>query len=153
MTHHGKNLMRRGVIKDEDFYEGWSRLHDYCMACGIGNAKAAFRDGGISLSTHHIIKPGRSDERCNLLRLCRRDHDLAELLTVTVSSVALPTLPIAVCLTIKKLREPHDHDPERLAELYGVRLPDPQPIPAFLAREWARRRGSHKKGRRWTPKL
>jgi hypothetical protein len=127
-------------VRDRQFYAAWALRHDHCQACGIPASRAAFcRWPG--LSRHHVVKFKRSDEGCNLLMLCQRCHDLAELRTVREGGVRLPTLSLAVCLTVKKNREPSEYDHERLRELYGRPLPDLLPVPPVIEAEY----------RRWRP--
>lgn len=74
--------------------------------------------------------------QCNLLMLCGRDHDLAEGRSVRRNGVLMPRLTLGVCLSLKRLHEPEEWDPERLARLLGENLPDLEPIPEFLFVEW-----------------
>lgn len=125
------------AIKDKDFYSDWAVEHDFCQCCGIHRLKAQF-ERWPGLSTHHMVKPGRSDERCNLLRLCERCHACAEMETrVDGKGQKLPYLPLGVCLTIKQLREPEDVDLERLEYLYGQKLPVLEPYPQVYQDEFA----------------
>lgn len=122
-------------VKDKIFYRQWAEEHDHCQACGIDAQRAVF-ERWPGLSTHHIVKFRRSDERCNLLRLCQRCHDLAEGRQIRVGGLLLPHLTLAVCLGLKLCREPQDMSLERLEELYGRRLPDPGEIPEVIEREY-----------------
>lgn len=128
-------------VDDPAMYKQWAVDHPYCMACGVSAREAPFAPncGGIGLSTHHIIKPGRSDEKCNLLRLCKRDHDLAEGMRIRVRGELLPVLTIGVCLTLKKVRDPGDWNPERLTELFRQTLPEMEAIPDVIQADWKRR--------------
>jgi hypothetical protein len=130
----GRGPYRRvGVVKDPVFYKAWAWAHTYCYCCGIRqNRGGPFRD----LTTHHIVKPGRSDESCNLLRLCLRCHNLAEMQTIVWNGHTLPTLPLGVCLTLKMARDPVDWNPTRLAQLYLQSLPDMLPVPDVLEQEY-----------------
>lgn len=127
-------------VDDPEGYRLWASERQWCHCCGIDADLAVFAYAGIPLSTHHIVKAGRSDEACNLLRLCGRCHDLAEGRNLRVASVLLPHLTIAVCLTIKATRDAEAHDPARLAVLFGRRLPDPEPIPPVFEWEFRKRR-------------
>lgn len=133
--------MRRGVVKDKDFYAAWNAAHDYCHCCGIAQHLAPSDYGGVGISTHHVVKSGRSDEACNLLRLCGRCHDLAEGHTIRrPDRTTWPKLSLAVCLSIKLVRDPDDFDPVRLAALFGRRLPDALPIPDVFEESYRARR-------------
>jgi len=123
-------FQKAGVIRDPDAYAIWNRAHPFCQACGIP-ANAALRDVR-GLSTHHLIKKARSDEPANLVRLCQRCHDLAELLQVA----DFPLLTLAILLTVKRIRDPGEYDPDRLAALLHKSLPDPQPIPEVFLTEF-----------------
>lgn len=125
-------------VKDPKFYKKWAEDHPRCQCCGIGETAARRRDGGVPISTHHIVKFKRSDEACNLLRLCNRCHQLAEGIR-QVEGDLLPKLTLGVCLTIKMMRDAEAYDPERLAQLRGCALPDPEPIPDFLQAEFLAR--------------
>lgn len=114
--------------KDEEAYKAWGAVRARCAACGKSG-----RQAWPGLTTHHIVKPGRSHDPCNLLRLCGRCHDLAEVLDVRgPDGELLPKLTMAICLTIKMRADPGEYDAGRLEELYGKRLPDPEPIPALF---------------------
>lgn len=136
----GMGAFKCRPVRDPEMYRAWALEHPWCQACGI-DAASAHAERWPGLSTHHIVKAGRSDERCNLLRLCKRCHDLAELLTVKGGDGReLPRLTLAVCLAVKRDRDPGDWAPGRLAELrYPMALPAPAPVPAFLEEEYRRR--------------
>lgn len=126
--------MRRGVVKDPVFYRDWAVAHPFCQGCGIGARRAPFP----GLSTHHLVKPGRSDEPCNLLRLCHRCHERAEGVRVATPERVLPPVLPGVWLNVKRLREPADWDPARLEQLLGHALPRLETVPVDLARSWLR---------------
>lgn len=129
---------RSHPVKDPVLYRDWAFAHPFCQACGIGATMAA-RLRWPGLSTHHMVKQGRSDEPTVLLRLCQRDHDLAEGRTVKApGGEPYPILTLGVCLSLKLASEPHDLDLPRLLKLRGCALPDFEPIPAFLQEEWYR---------------
>jgi hypothetical protein len=129
-------------VDDPAFYLKWALEHRRCMACGVPYYHAAKQNHGVGLTRHHVVKFRRSDEPCNLLTLCGRDHDLAEGRQVRVpggdGSEIYPALTLGVCLTLKTVRDPENWDPGRLAELFGRALPGREPIPEFLQREWLR---------------
>jgi hypothetical protein len=129
-----KPYERVNPVRDREAYDDYLRRHPYCQFCGVPAGRAPWP----GLSRHHVVKFRRSDERCNLLVGCQRDHDLAELRAVRVGGVLLPKLTLGVCLSVKRERDPANWDPARLAELFGRALPDPEPIPEFLRREWRR---------------
>lgn len=93
----------------------------WCEACGFPNG---YYDRA---HLHHIVKRGRSDERCNLLALCFGCHEKVH--------VGIE-LTLGVILSIKKLRDPAGWNPDRLAELRLKPLPDLLPIPPALLAEW-----------------
>lgn len=108
--------------KDQRFYKSWSESRTSCAACGISKVSAEkYRWPG--LETHHIVKPGRSHEACNLIRLCRRCHQLAEGndITGTIGGVEYiwDRLSIENVIWLKLLSEPKDVDLMRLSQLLG----------------------------------
>lgn len=134
-------FVKANPVRDPEARQAWAYRHPYCTACGI-DAVAAYRERWPGLECHHIVKPGREDSACNLLRLCHRCHSLAEGLSIRVDGVLLPKLPLAVCLTIKLVRNPDEFDAVRLAQLYHRALPEMEPIPAVIEAEYVRRRGT-----------
>ena len=119
-------------VKDSEGRRRWSQVHEYCQACGIGYREAEKR--GSCLSTHHIIKPGRSDEPCNFLRLCMAlCHPLAEGCSIRLNDCIVSPLTIGKCLRLKKLREPGEYNADRLAVLFRQALPPTgAPVPFAL---------------------
>jgi hypothetical protein len=49
-------------VRDEEFRKAWSARHDFCQACGLHVSAMPFP----GVSSHHIVKAGRSDEGTNL---------------------------------------------------------------------------------------
>jgi len=132
-----KSNPRRGP-EAEQFYKDWSASHYFCFACGVPCGRAAWP----GLSTHHLIKQGRSHEACNFLRLCHQCHRLAEGDQIRQNGLLLPKLPLSVCLTVKRFRDPDVWWPERLAQLYLKPLPELEPLPWFFEdqfRKWQKR--------------
>ena len=124
-----------GYVRDAKFYATWNRNHTWCQCCGRDQYRAE-RDHYPGLSTHHIIKSGRSDEATNLLRLCQRCHNLAEgIVTWRVPGQTCEKLTIGMCLWLKWKQDPLDYNPIRLELLRGSRLPDKEPPPDFLLQE------------------
>ena len=104
----------------------WARRQlPCCMACGRFSGK--WQSEWLVMTTHHIIKPGRSDEPCNLIRLdwfcC---HQLAEGVPVCLNGKLLPVLKLAHILWLKRRANPEEFDPERLRELLHENLPEPE---------------------------
>lgn len=57
-----------GVVTDDKLRRAWASEHQRCQLCGDGGSFPRW------LETHHLSgAAGRSDERCNLLRLCTGD--------------------------------------------------------------------------------
>lgn len=119
----------RGPDADE-FYQRWALDHPFCAACGRTD----------SLTSHHIVKQGRSHEACNLLRLCQHPcHDLAEGLDILPRAL-FPKLTIGHCLALKWINDPAEYDAARLQELRSSRLPDPEPVPEWFLAQLRRAR-------------
>lgn len=127
------------ICKDEGFYREWGAEHAYCHVCGISESQAR-RIWWPGLSSHHIVKAGRSHEACNLLRLCDLHHRLAEGAQVREGGELLPKLTLAICLTVKMIRDPGAWNPERLTQLFRRNLPDLEPIPPVFESEYRMRR-------------
>lgn len=96
--------------------EMWSKEQTFCVSCGFT----------LDLETHHIVKQGRSEEPCNWLRLCRVCHQLAENYVVHRDGMRLPNLSLAHCLWLKRKWNPEEYDFDRLQELRGRFLPEPE---------------------------
>jgi hypothetical protein len=124
-------------VKDQEAVRQWAERHDYCQVCGIDEYKARWmRITG--LQTHHIIKVGRSDEPCNLLRVCERCHRIIEGESVPDEHGGhWPHLTLAHVLHCKREHDPQEYDPDRLTVLWRKRqrtlgfdpLPRPEPLP------------------------
>ncbi len=112
----------------------------HCWACGVPEHLAPWP----GLQTHHIIKPGRSDERANLSRLCQQCHDLAEFHTIRRDDNGLPWpwLMLPYVLWLKKHRDPDNYNRARLQDLYGKALPRASKPPLVFLREWTSHQGS-----------
>lgn len=103
-------------IRDPETRTAWSAAHDRCQICG--RTEAELRRARVwpsGLQTHHIIKPGRSDEPCNLLRVCSRHHDLIEGYRVR----GCRAITLGNVLWAKQRWDPEEYDPERLMALWG----------------------------------
>lgn len=130
-------------VKDVASREAWAAEHEVCACCDWTpwqRKRLSFDDCKFALQVHHIIKQGRSDDECNLLRLCNRCHDLAEYMHIRQESgVLFPKLTLGMCLWLKKESDPEHWNPERLEQLYHKRLPDLEPVPEVFIRERERR--------------
>ncbi len=130
-------------VKDPGAVRQWADRHDYCQVCGIEEHKArwVYITG---LQTHHIIKAGRSDEACNLLRVCERCHRIIEGESVPDENGGhWPPLTLAHVLHCKQEHDPQQYDPDRLTVLWRNRprsldfdpLPPPEPLPEVYITE------------------
>ncbi len=86
------------------------------------------------MQTHHIIKAGRSDEPCNLLRVCERCHRIIEGESVPDENGGhWPQLALAHVLCCKQEHDPQEYDADRLTVLWRNRPRtanfDPLPLP------------------------
>ncbi len=104
-------------VRDEEARRQWALTHEYCQVCKIFWKTAIFEQG-FGLEVHHICKFGRSDEKTNFLRVCRKCHLRCEGLPVEKK------LTLAEVLRIKKKYDPTEFNAERLQELYGETLPE-----------------------------
>ncbi len=123
--------MSRIAIKSKENLAFFAITFPSCMACGHTG------DGFLRrLTIHHCVRLGRSDDLCNLLRLCQRCHD-----RVHGGTKDWLTLPIQ--LSLKKLRDPAHWNPARLRELFLKNLPDLQPVPSEYLVEFEKWRPMH----------
>lgn len=124
---------KRGGEHDE-FYALWAFQHSHCQACGVSEHQAVRLNGGVPLSTHHLIGGvGRSHEACNLIRLCLTCHDLAEgKERVDSSGVRRSPLSTGQMLALKLDREPEEFNLARLAELAGHAV-EVEQVPEWLS--------------------
>lgn len=109
-----------GIVTDLMVRAKWAGEHHFCQYCGRS-------DMLVGLQTHHIIggvSGGRSDEPCNFLRLCNRDHDRAEGLIVVERGERYQPISLAQQLWLKRESDPHEWNPQRLKELYRRELPE-----------------------------
>lgn len=112
--------MKSRPIKSPELLREFALEHWRCACC--------WRKSGYTiatrLETHHLVKPGRSDERCNLLRLCNRCHRLAEGERIRgADGELLPTLRLEHCLWLKRESDRRHWRPSRLAVLRRRALP------------------------------
>lgn len=127
------------IVRDWEIGYSWKLGHPFCLLCGIVATQAkAERWPGLELA-HIIGGAGRSDEPCNLLILCARDHWLFHY-TGRWNGQAFERITLAHLLWAKRQRDPGNWNPERLKELRGKALPDVEEPPAFVMEEWKRRR-------------
>ena len=124
-------------LKDPEVLRQWADRHDCCQVCGIDEHKARWLQI-TGLQTHHIIKAGRSDEPCNLLRVCERCHRIIEGESVPDEKGGhWPQLTLGHVLHCKREHDPQEYDPDRLTVLWRNRprtlgfdpLPRPAPLP------------------------
>lgn len=135
----GRLFQKAYPVKNADLYQQYRERYTYCQICGIPDQEAQFyRWPG--LSTHHIIKAGRSDELTNLLRLCQFCHDSCHnIINKDIQrNFAWPRFTLGIQLAIKQLRNPEMFCPERLSQLYHKNLPDLEIIPEMVVVEWQR---------------
>lgn len=117
----------------------WLSGHNRCAVCGIPVWSLFAERWPPILTTHHIIKPGRSDEPCNQLAVCERCHRTIEGERVPRGrALYWPPLPLGVVLAIKREADPEEWNPARLAELYHRALPEWLPIPEAYLQERTR---------------
>jgi len=134
-------VARSYPVRDRERVRQWAAEHDSCQVCGIDEHTARWV-GITGLQTHHIIKSGRSDEPCNLLRVCERCHRIIEGEPVPDEGGAhWPRLTLAHVLHCKQELDPQQYDADRLTVLWRNRprtatfdpLPMPEPLPqAYL---------------------
>lgn len=134
-------LHRRGhPVKDRNALEQFALAVPYCQGCGRRWGQKCWWFGRVVLHIHHLVKDGRSDEPCNLMRLCGMCHGLCHGLRIRnpKDGQLLPSLQdFALQLGLKRFRDPERWNPVRLAELLGRNLPEPAPVPGYFDLMWA----------------
>lgn len=126
-----------GPVRDEDARRRWMLAHAHCQACGV----PAFRARPPGHSVHHIIKPGRSDEPCNLLLLCHYCHEAAENRAVIgPDGLPVPRLSWRACLTLKMFREPAQFSLTRVSALLYTLAPAFEKFPRRLEQRYRHNR-------------
>lgn len=105
------------------------RMHEESQRCGVCGYKPVVWSWLAPVELHHIVggTQGRSDERTNLIPLCRRCHDNAN----------TDALPFARILYHKWRTDPEHTDWRRLAILKRQFLPEPEGPPASSVRQAA----------------
>jgi hypothetical protein len=126
---------RVGIVRKLEVASEWNLTRPCCDACGKPRSQMNGELNGPT--THHIIGgSGRSDEACNLLCLCVRCHWAAEITTpMRLDGVLYEPLSEGVCLSLKQLTAPGEHNPDRLARLKGGALEEYAQLPLWLAHE------------------
>lgn len=142
------HLEKTRPVKDRDILGEYARRWSFCAACGL-------EEGTVAMHLHHIVggRGGRSDENCNLLKLCWSPcHDLAGGLDVPFvhydpasdqwkNGRLMPKLTLGIQLSLKaRLGELSVADETRLTVLHGRCLPDREPIPAWFVEAFRRNR-------------
>ena len=102
------NWPKRAAVKDRRVLRDCHAEMSECLACGF------VIDSFLEL--HHLVggRGGRSDERTNLLALCRWCHQ----------KVNTPALPFGRLLFLKWFHQREDLSWERLTLLHGRWLPE-----------------------------
>jgi len=118
------------------FRDEWPICWACCWSPGVPDDTGMRWPG---LETHHLIKPGRRNERWNLARLCHLCHMLAEGERVTIvhrqRRVALPKLDLAHLLWLKRRLDPKHYDRRAMASASLRLLPRPKKPPAWFNRQ------------------
>lgn len=126
-------------VRDTKARKAWNREHDHCQICWKPEGLVLFPP----MQTHHIIKNGRSDEPCNLLRVCPACHGIIEGERWPMKGGGYwPRITLGMILKIK-----HDEgqlDLDRLTMLYRGRQRtehyDPLPALEELPEEYQKER-------------
>jgi hypothetical protein len=142
LCHH-RGATATGYVKsrpvtDQESVRQWADLHDCCQVCGIDEHKARWAQI-TGLQTHHIIKAGRSDEPCNLLRVCERCHRIIEGECVPDGSGGhRPPLTLAHVLCCKQEHDPREYDLDRLVRRLTARVAGEDADGTSILNSWPR---------------
>ena len=120
-------------VVDPNARAEWARQHARCQITGIPLRMAKLQRFPPRLETHHITKSRpRSDEPCNLLRVCPWVHKVIEgERFVDARGRVWP--PITFGMVLKVKMESGEWNPGRLVLLHRNRLlvPGYNPLPEF----------------------
>lgn len=104
---------RKPIVSDSVFLHQWSRERPTCYFTDSG----PFSHSPI-LQTHHIVGgQNRSDEACNLVRVCERCHQ-----RIHRTYGRGEVIPLGLVLSAKLLWDPGEFDVARIEELLGNTL-------------------------------
>ena len=123
MAEEKRIPVKMNIVRDPHFRELWKHYHPKCLACGTDKC-------WIGMQFHHIIgAAGRSDEESNASTFCGICH-----MARHGKLPDRPSLSLAHTLWLKKVRDPENWNPERLAVLLGHALPEIEEPPEFYLR-------------------
>lgn len=146
---------RLGIVKDTAPLGDFADAFSFCWLCGIDErnrrARVSFGcDYYRNIEIHHIAKPGRSHERGNLFRACKRCHDVIEAAKIQVEGwkpvryFPVPTLENV--LWLKRAFDRRHCDVPRIAALRrraASSIDELTPPPDIYAIEFWQRRGMY----------
>lgn len=108
-------MTKEGVIKSVHHRRKWVKLFGgYCFNCGSLD----------NLETHHIVKRPKSDEWCNLARLCLFCHMRAEGSIINTLGRRLSPLSLGQVLWLKRRCDMANYNRDRLEQLKGEAMPE-----------------------------
>ncbi len=128
-------MASRLIVRDDGARRLWTEAQERCAVCGRPQHLFAWPGG----ETHHIIGGvGRSDEPCNWLYVCNRDHRCYHGERERVNGELIPKLTLCNLLWAKMRSSPNEYDGIRLARLLGRSLPALEETPEFYLAEYRR---------------
>ncbi len=138
------------VITDPEARWQWVMDGDHQNRCAVCHRPLAVPTW-LGFDPHHIVfgANGRSDEPCNLLLVCRRDHKIIHgaRWRDERTSELLPPITFGMVLWVKSHTESWDDQVEqRLTQLYHRRLPDWEILADYYLAERVRWRGLARAG-------
>jgi len=125
-------INKAGMKKNRAVLRDWAEEHDRCHVCGITYDQTfdpQYELWPQGLQVHHIIHgtAGRSDEPCNLLRVCKRCHDRIHEGRQRIGRGPWRcSLSLANVLWYKRKATPKEYSPKRLSQLWHRAVPRPQ---------------------------
>ena len=130
-------MANRVAIRDETARKLWVARQTRCACCGMPMSRIPFPGP----QCHHIVRRNRSDEPCNWLLLCGFPcHVLMDqgVMVPDGKGGYLEPLTQGQQLSLKLRSAPDEYDYERLCVIKSERLPEPEPVPAWVTESWNR---------------
>lgn len=110
------------VIVTQKQLESSAEYHDWLYQSASSGCWACRK--ARPLERHHICKPRRYWNLCNLALLCRFCHAAAENERIVHQGVRWPRLTLANVLWLKRENDPAHFDLDALAGIFAKALPD-----------------------------
>lgn len=142
------SFIKSHPVQDVDARIAWAaaeRSRRRCYVCGISDQVSHWMAPVPGIQTHHLVGgAARSDEPCNMVRLCHRCHRIVHGDRIPKDGGGhLPEITPQNLLWVKREHDPEEFDLDRLTVLKRNRhrtanynpLGDPEPLDEHYLRE------------------